>query len=117
MKKIQISQMRWNRKKHKIDLLKTGQQEIINQLRLLAEELRGPTQQNGDENYSSNQLDLKGPITHKKMTMMLAKARADYAFNKKGNIPKYPPEMDLVPYPPKFQYPKLQSNSGTSSAY
>lgn len=41
------------------------------------------------------------------MAEMLAKAQADGALKKKGSIPKYLAEMDLVPYPSKFRQPKL----------
>lgn len=56
---------------------------------------------------NQNKTNPEKPITHKEMTEMLAKAQADGALKKKGSIPKYLTEMDLVPYPSKFRQPKL----------
>lgn len=48
---------------------------------------------------------------------MLTKAKAEGVFKKKGNKSKYPFEMDLVHYPPKFKQPELYSYFGNTSAY
>ena len=34
-----------------------------------------------------------------------------------SGMPKYPPEMDLVPYPPKYKPPTFQSYMGKSYTY
>lgn len=48
---------------------------------------------------------------------MLTKAKAEGVFKKKGNKPKYPFEMDLVHYPPKFKQLERYSYFGNTSAY
>ena len=48
---------------------------------------------------------------------MLTKMRDKGRLRKKGIMPKYPPEMDLVPYHPKYKPTTFQSYMGKSSAY
>lgn len=101
----------------KIKLLVDGQKEIMKQLQLLTEKLVGLTPQNGDGTISfKKQVNPEKLITHKEITKMFAKAKIEGVFKKKGNIPKYPPEMDLFPYPPKFKQPELHSFSKNMSA-
>lgn len=99
----------------KIKLLEDDQREIVEQLQLVTEKLVGPTPQSGGNTHFSN--NQAKPITHKEVTKILAKAKAEDAFKKKGNKPEYPIEMDLVPFPPKFKQPELNLYFGDTSAY
>ena len=48
-------------------------------------------------------------MTYKEVVDMLTKTRDDGRLRKKGIMPKYPPEIDLVPYHPKYKPPTFQS--------
>ena len=56
-------------------------------------------------------------MTYKEVADMLTKMRDEGRLRKKRIMPKYPPKMDLVPYPPKYKPPTFQSYMGKSSAY
>lgn len=55
--------------------------------------------------------------TFEEVADLLARSKDENRLKKKGIIPKYPPEMDLVRYPWKFKIPTFQSYSGKWSAY
>ena len=56
-------------------------------------------------------------MTYKEVADMLTKPRDEGRLRKKGIMPKYPLEMDLAPYPPKYKPLTFQSYMGKSSAY
>lgn len=104
------------KKSQKIDLLKIGQQEILNQLRLLTEKLVGITLAKEDMNQSfNNENYLEKSITSKEMSKMLSQAKAAGGLKKKAHAPKISIENGPSPYPTKA--PILQSYCCTSSAY
>lgn len=57
--------------------------------------------QSSQFSYIGHQANLDKPMTYKEVANMLTKTRDEGRLRKKGTMPKYPPEIDLVPYPPK----------------
>ena len=75
------------------------------------------SKQGGQSSYNNHQVDLDKPITYKEVVDIMTKIRDEGRLRKKGIMPKYPPEMDLVPYLPKYKPPTFQSYVDKSSAY
>lgn len=76
------------------------------------------SKQNGGQSAKSNhRADLNKPMTFKEVAGMLAKSMVENTLKKKGIIPKYPLEMDLVPYSPKLKVHTFQSYAGKGFAY
>ena len=75
------------------------------------------SKQGGQSSDNDHQVDLNKPMTYREIVDMMTKTRDEGRLRKKGIMRKYPPEMDLVPYPPKYKLPTFQSYMGKSSAY
>lgn len=78
-------------------------------MRLLDEKMGKQDLNNDEEEADQSVKDETEPrvvpnkaITHKEVAEMHAKVWADATFKKKAHAQKYLPEMDLVPFPPKF---------------
>lgn len=87
---------------------------IAAQLQQLSHRL---SKQGGQFSESGHQRDLDKPMTYKEVIDMLTKSRDEGRLRKKWIMPKCSLEMDLVPYPPKYQPLTFQSYTGKSSAY
>ncbi|XXG88464.1 hypothetical protein AAC387_Pa12g0670 [Persea americana] len=61
------------------------------------------SKQSGQFADSSRQTYLDEAMTYKDIADMLTKTRDDGRLKKKGIMPKYPPEMELDPYSPKYK--------------
>lgn len=59
--------------------------------------------QGGQSSDNDHQVDRDKPMTYREVVDMMTKTRDEGRLKKKGIMPKYPPEMDLVPYPPKYK--------------
>ena len=44
-------------------------------------------------------------MTYREVIDMMTKTRDEWRLRKKWILPEYPPETDLVPYPPKYNHP------------
>ena len=88
--------------------------QIAAQIQQLSQRL---SKQSGQFSESGHQTDPEKPMTYKDVADMLTKTRDEGRLRKRGIMPKYPPEMDLVPYPPEYKPPTFQSYMAKSSAY
>ena len=60
-------------------------------------------------------MDLVKPMTYKDVADILTKTRDEGRLGKKGIMPKYPLEMDLIPYSHRYNPLTFQSYIGKSS--
>ncbi|XXG82452.1 hypothetical protein AAC387_Pa10g0399 [Persea americana] len=76
--------------------------QIAAQMQQLSQRL---SKQGGQSLDTDHQVDLDKPMTYREVMDMMTKTRDEGRLRKKMIMPKYPPEMDLVPYPPKYKPP------------
>ncbi|XXG48020.1 hypothetical protein AAC387_Pa02g2568 [Persea americana] len=74
--------------------------QIAAQMQQLSQRL---SRQGGQSADNSHQVDLDKPMTYREVVDMMTKTRDKGRLRKKGIMSKNPPELDLVPYLPKYK--------------